>query len=250
MPRFEKEAILLPAFFNSKGELRPDAVLSLFQEMAIDHVNQYRLGRDDLLEQGLAWVVIQTRFVYCGLPEPKTPVRLATWSLLPRHAMVQREYEIADRTGRPLVLGTSQWVLIDLETRKPTLRINEILKVFKHGTTPNFDKRSKMLRSFERRGEGTLIIPEAADIDGNNHVNNVRYAAFMVQMMPEDLPMLDQFCIDYRKEMRLGEAFRLYTRREDHRFLIEGATEADDELVFIGEAHFAGQTHSESALQS
>ena len=65
-----------------------------------------------------------------------------------------------------------------------------------------------------------------SDIDGNNHVNNARYGAFVADSIPEDLrqAVFTDFRLNYAKEAKLGQKLEIFGNRN----------ESEKKLTFVG----------------
>ena len=235
MPKMEKEIRFDVTQFDSKGQLKPDALLTAFQDIASDHVDHYHVGMEDLIKINLLWVVIQTKYVVKEKVLPDQKYIIATWSLKPRHGMVQREYSLCDETGKHLIIGVSRWVLMDLNTRKATLKMEEVLANFKQHDVSNFEKRQRLLKPFPQTDNGHVVVPDESAIDFNDHVNNSCYAAYATDLLQPDSGRISEFTIDYHKEMRLGETLVLYQQADAEAGTVdvEGFSEVGDELVFV-----------------
>ena len=114
--------------------------------------------------------------------------------------------------GTPLVTGISSWLLVDpaahriiptkqFDLRKPveTQKTHDCLKYGKIAVPEQLDA------CYER----TILY---SDIDGNGHVNNARYGAFMADAIPESLrgAAFTDFRLNYAKEAKLGETLRVF----------------------------------------
>ncbi len=95
-----------------------------------------------------------------------------------------RDFEVRGNDGRLMVRATSQWIMIDLETRRP-LRLSEHLRRWgeyharawdrEFGKFPDFDPQKS--HEFKCRFD---------DIDVNQHINNAVYAVWRTESVGFD----------------------------------------------------------------
>lgn len=229
---FQREAKLSPSLFSSGGKLPPASVLSLFQEIAIAHAETHGFGYDALKEKDLLWVVTQTRYELISHPAPEETVLLQTWFLPPRHGIVQREYLITDQQNGIYVKGSSCWVLMNALTRQLAPRLSEVLSGQVSYDVSNFARRARLLPKFESAPAQAALVTTQTAIDSNGHVNNVRYAEYMMAAAEHPAEDIRSFQIDYHKEMRCGEMLQLSTRYAENEVFVQGSNQ-DGQPVFL-----------------
>lgn len=232
---FQKEINLERCDFNSDDQWNLSQILTRFQEVASDHVDSHSIGIHDLIKKDLMWVVLQTKFEICETGRPGDAVWLKTWFLPPRHKVAQREYQITDLEDHVMVKGTSRWIVMNAATRQVDSRLDEVLSGQDSCLNKNFEKRMALMRDFEAEGKEVEIIPGETAIDFNGHVNNARYLEYMCDALGNEMNCRSIVQIDYHKEMRCGEALRLFTQKNGEGIKVKGLN-AEGELVFIGSA--------------
>ena len=157
-------------------------LLRLVTDAAVEDFNQRLMGYDELTANGIGILVSRQSFRIHSMPEGNRKVTVKTWEEKPEALQFVRAYEIFDtETKEKLVSGLSTWLLVDLNKRR-------ILPI----------KNFTMRKAPELRTEhdclplGKIAFPENAellcerpiwysDIDGNGHMNNARYGAFVVE---------------------------------------------------------------------
>ena len=103
--------------FDRYGRLKPSAVLSLFQEAATVQAGVMDIGHDAMERRGVFWAVIRTYYEVIQQPQLYTSVQVRTWPHSPSRFSFQRDYIVTSLDGEMLLRGTSEWVLMSLETR-------------------------------------------------------------------------------------------------------------------------------------
>ena len=213
--------------FDRYGRMQPSAILDMFQDVATVHAEELGIGRDDLLARGVFWVVVRSKFEIVEAPEHYHVVTARTWPHTLTRFSFMRDFSMLDEGGRLLVKATTEWVLMDVESRK-------FVSVKDYCDVPDdYDEE----RSFERKprkipdfAEGNrpvhVVVPGYSDIDVNGHVNNARYADYVIDALnPGEGACIRTFQIDYRHEVLPGVPLHVHTLVEDARVLAKGVNE-------------------------
>ena len=94
-----------------------------------------------------------------------------------------------------------------------------------------FEDPSPRIRDFETEGEGLKVVPLASQIDVNGHVNNTKYANFVLDALsPEKALPLKEFRMEYHKEVLPGEKLNILTTQQDGTILARGENEAGEKM--------------------
>lgn len=208
----------------SDGHIRPSALQYEFQEIAGEHAGMAGMGFREMTAEGIMWVVTKIRYRLYGSLQPDTDYRLVTYPRPKRGMLYQRDYQIFTMDGTHLCDGISQWCIMDYITR----RILRLPKDFvgEFCTTPILPEGFQRIRTGELTPAGSYTVTEA-DLDGNNHTNNCRYAD-MVELALGSVSATD-FSIGFAKETRLGDVIDLYTSpAEDGRTIVSGSVEGQN----------------------
>ena len=220
--------------FDRYCRLQPAAVLDLFQDAAAEHALQFGMGFEDMARRGLVWVVLRVHYQQLAQPKLFDEVQITTWPHPPGALDFGRDYRIDAADGTPLVIGSSTWVVIDLETRKlvPAKEVGFPMdSVRDEHIIPG---RLRKLRDFPAEGDGIQIWSQYTDMDLNGHVNNAKYANYVINALrPGPDGMLESFQLDYHHEVMPDTALTLHIRREDNALLCKGC-DSEGTLMFTG----------------
>ena len=229
---FEKEFYLRTADFDCRMDLQPASVLDLFQDVAGEHARVLGIGRDTMLENRLIWVIVKVRYRILSMPKQFDRVRVKTWPLPPRRSLFQREYKIMAEDGTPLVLGSSEWVVIHSERRR-LVPIGDVYPL-KDGFLEerNFEDGFPRLTDFSGDGESRTILPLFSELDVNGHVNNTKYANYVMDTVnPNEREHISEFQIEYHREVQPDHPLSLLAVRGEGRIDIKG-TDPDSTRMF------------------
>ena len=190
----------------SAGGIRPSALQYEFQEIGGEHAASAGMGIAEMSADGHMWVVTKIRYRLYGSLSPDTDYHLVTYPRPKRGMLYQRDYQIFAMDGTKLCEGISQWCIMDYTTRR-ILRTNKDF-VGDFDTNPILSEGFPRFRPDVLTPAGSYTIT-AADLDGNNHTNNCRYADMVEQVIPNCSPA--DFSINFARETRLGDVIELFT---------------------------------------
>lgn len=161
------------------GVIRPVMLMNELQGLADKNAEMLNGGRTFCKEHNIAWVVTHYLVDIIELPRANEELTFSTWPSGHGGVKAIRDFEIRGADGRLMVRATSQWVLIDLKTRRP-LRISEFLPEWSVLAERAFD------RSFEKCADFVpskthVISCRYDDIDVNQHINNAVYAVWATE---------------------------------------------------------------------
>lgn len=203
----EKEFTLRESDFDCFDNLKASAILDLFQTVASEHVSLHGGGFSDMLAKNLAWVVTKIRF---DVFAPLCASRKVTVKTVPHAKKLigyTRDYYVIDESGKTVIKGTSQWVLIDFTTRRIA--------------RSDFDFDGEFSDEYAYPNERLEKVPavsspelsrydvKRADLDHNRHVNNVRYLDMVFDAEQDPSLPLRTVKINYVEEVRNGETITI-----------------------------------------
>lgn len=226
--------------FDRYGRVQPWALLDLFQDMATAHAVELGIGGEDMMSRGVFWAVVRSKFEVVSEPHHHQRVVVRTWPhSLSRFSFI-RDFTMADESGDTLVKATTEWVLMDIETRKFVSAKDYYAGPTDFSEDRSFPKKPRKVSGFDEGNRAeAIIVPAYCDIDVNGHVNNAMYARYVVNALdPGEVGAVKTFQIDYRQEARLGSPLRVQTLVEDGRVLTKGIRE-DGETSFASEIVYA-----------
>lgn len=219
--------------FDRNRRIKPSAVMDIFQDIAGAHANRLGCGFDDLIGENRMWVLIRTKISIISRPEMHSEVLVETWPLEPSRAGFRREYRMTDLNGNVLIIGSSDWVIIDSVLRRmvPAGDVYPIKDGF--CTDLMHPERLAKIRDFEPDSEAFFVLPDYCDIDMNGHVNNIRYMDYVINALGEDSQReIKSVQIDYRKEVLSNESLEIFTKAEENEILAKGL-DSEGNLKFL-----------------
>ena len=99
-----------------------------FQESAGHHSQTAKLGYEHLLEKGQFWVLSRFFIEIDRYPEWQEQVCVETWSKGPDGIFALRDFTFFDADDKEIVRGTSGWLTLDTEKRRPQ-RLDQFARI-------------------------------------------------------------------------------------------------------------------------
>ncbi len=228
MNRFDVDYYLRTSDFDMNSRIHPAAVLDLFQEVAGGHAAMLGCSFADMLEKNLLWMVTRVRFSVIKSPLKNSYAKVYTWPLEPNRVIFQREYSVTDEQGALLIRGSSEWAAVDCNQRKLVAAKGVYPEKVEYLTDKMYEGRLPRLHDFDCQDKICTITPTFSDIDCNGHVNNTKYAIYVMNCvnLGNDEEIAD-FQIDYHKEIQQGDKIDLYCKREGNTIFAKGLREKD-----------------------
>lgn len=215
--------------FDCRGHIKPSAVLDLFQEAAGVHAGALGVGFDDLMKKQLLWVLVKVKYQVLNNIKRHQRVVVKTWPLKPSRIVLERDYLIEDEKGNVLVKGTSQWVTIHSEKRKfvPSPDIYPFEDFCEDRT---FEEKFSKNADFDSEDAVKKITPSFCELDMNGHVNNIRYADYVLNCLDLKDEAIESFQLDFHKEVYKDMPVSIYIEKSDGQILAKGANEQGERM--------------------
>lgn len=229
---YSKAFDLRTSDYDRYNRLLPASILDLFQVVAGEHADVLGCGVNSLMEKGLLWMLVRTKYQVVKWPALWQHVIVKTWPLPESRAGFQREYLVESEDGELLIKGTSDWVVIHAEKRRIMPTNGVYPENFEYIKDKNFEERAARVPDFEIADDGIEVCPRYSQLDMNGHVNNTKYANYAIDALnPDQNTPLNTFQIDYRHEVYQGEKITVYANSTDGTTLIKGLSD-DGSLKF------------------
>lgn len=227
---FSKNYYLRALDFDMNSKILPRAVLEIFQDIAGAHAETDGFGFDDLKLKNLFWIIVRTKFIIEKQPKKYVDVKVTTWPLEPKGYFFRRDYIIEDQNGDVLIRGTSDWMILNSESRSLTAAKDIYPEDTVYKTDLAIDEKLKKLRDFKGDTAEYNVTPAFCDIDVNGHVNNTRYADFVINAINPESREIKSFQIDYLKEVLKGEPLTILTGFEDNKAFSKGINTQEEKM--------------------
>ncbi len=194
---------------NPSGFATLPALLNLLQEAASLNAEELGFSKSNFAGAGLniSWVLTRLRLDMSRYPRWEDAVTIVTWPRKGRKITALRDFELflgAERIGA----ATTEWMIIDLATRRASVIPPAVFGLANDERQPALGDAefSRLAWNCKERGADALSFrAKRSDIDLNGHVNNVHYAEWFLETVPESAGVCRSCEIVFRSETLAGE---------------------------------------------
>ena len=197
--------------------MRPTAMLDLMQEAANVNASTLGFGYDEMMNSNTAWVLSRIHVKFNNTPRWRDEVNLKTWHKGVSKLFYLRDFILSDKEGTPMVLATTSWLIIDMNTRR--LVRNSDLALNNTAIHAIETPADKVVVPVDIEPELVRKHPVTwSEIDTNGHVNNVKYAVWAIDAVKqEDIKErpLKELLINYDAEVMPGDVVKISRIRQE-----------------------------------
>lgn len=197
--------------------MRPTAMLDLMQEAANVNASTLGFGYDEMINSNTAWVLSRIHVKFMNTPKWREEVNLKTWHKGVSKLFYLRDFILSDKAGNPMVLATTSWLIIDMNTRR--LVRNSDLALSDTAMHAIETPADKVVLPVDIEPELVRKHPVTwSEIDTNGHVNNVKYAVWAIDAVKaEDIKErpLKELLINYDAEVMPGDTVKISRVRQE-----------------------------------
>ncbi len=209
-----KEIIIPSGMCDHHSKLSIADHFTLIMDLATEHGSSLGLGRQDLEQKGLIWLITKTKIRLIHRPEMLQKVTAATWPAPPGKIQCIRYYTLSD--GETLLAeAKNEWVMLETATGRLHRVADAYPSDIDHCTDTVCDTPfCRPSPDFSEAGQLASYTVRSVDIDGSHHMNNVAYVrqvlgAFTCKELEEmDIQEIE---VAYRAQCYEGEtlSFRI-----------------------------------------
>lgn len=182
-------------------------LIDLFTDVATFQSEEFGVGINYMMEHNMAWVLYKWDINIIRYPKYREKITVSTKAYSVRKFYAYRKFYILDSNGSIIAEANSVWLLINIKERKPLKVPDYLIKIFR---IPENEKALKIgkFNNFNDIDNTIEFKVRYSDIDTNGHVNNEKYASWMIESVPSDVVKnyyMSNIKITYKKETKYGE---------------------------------------------
>ena len=162
--------------------------------------------------ENISWVLTRLKVKMLRFPKWGETVSILTFPRGGRKIVAYRDFVLSDAEGRELGYATSEWMLIDLASRKVVAIPEAVFAAANTVREPVFgDEPFVKLRwdCCEVLSDALVFRARRGDIDLNGHVNNVHYVEWLMEGRPDAACPCRELDIVFKSETLAGEEVRV-----------------------------------------
>ena len=215
------------------GKLSLPGLGQLLISTATQHAENLGFGFKELKKQNLNWVLFRMNIEIKQLPAWNDSVTLTTWPQGVKGLFGLREFTMKDAKGKSLVVAGSEWMIIDLETRRPK-RLNQFEDILKFESSEKaFDKTALIPNTKGIFTDLFSVVVRHADMDFNGHATARRYFDWMDDGLfhlhaDRDISMIQ---VTFFQETYLNETITIQV--DEHKTTVRGIKQSNGKVAFM-----------------
>nr|XP_027068103.1 palmitoyl-acyl carrier protein thioesterase, chloroplastic-like [Coffea arabica]XP_027068104.1 palmitoyl-acyl carrier protein thioesterase, chloroplastic-like [Coffea arabica] len=172
-----------------------ETLMNHLQETALNHVKSAGLLGDgfgstpEMAKRNLIWVVSKMQVLVDRYPTWGDVVQVDTWVAASGKNGMRRDWLVRDcKTGDVITRASSLWVMMNKETRRLSKIPDEVraeIEGYYLDSPPIVDEDGRKLPKLDDKTAEyirTGLTPRWSDLDVNQHVNNVKYIGWILEV--------------------------------------------------------------------
>ncbi|MBO5647712.1 MAG: hypothetical protein J6S30_02990 [Kiritimatiellae bacterium] len=190
------------------------AVCNWLQEAASINAEELSFSKTNFEAAGanISWVLTRLRVRMTRFPKWGERVSILTFPRGGRRIVAYRDFVLTGEGGEELGTATSEWMLIDLASRKLVAIPEAVFAAANTVRKPVFGEESQPKFRWDCReslSDALVFRARRGDIDLNGHVNNVHYIEWFLEGRPDSAPPCHEVDVIFKSETFAGEEVRV-----------------------------------------
>jgi medium-chain acyl-[acyl-carrier-protein] hydrolase len=216
--------------------IRINNLLLLFQEAAHVSAENLGFGYADMVKNNRVWVLSNLKLQFLSFPEWMDNIEVQTWPCGFNRLLAFRDYIVNDSKGNRCINATSDWLAIDIDSRKP-FNMNDF-----RTPLPQAEERAMsepLTRLNPKRMDVGNKIAEIkvpySSIDENGHVNNSEYVKWTLDAMKANSMRIDNFSslqISFLSEVFENDTCEIFFSESGNVITLYGKKSDTGEFIF------------------
>jgi acyl-ACP thioesterase len=229
------------------GRAKPSAIMGYFQDIATEHANILGIGYDEMSAQNLGWIMIRMSFKALRCPRIGDELTVQTFPERPNNFDVNRGYYIFDDKGDAIVLGSSKWCVLSIDSQ----RLQRCAPLFTHfeddvfiPNQPFDDANPKLNFVADSSGPMVKVFEQGVrltELDRNMHMNNARYGDIMFNAFDFEYlkgHRIARLDVNFLAQLFVGDSYEVYRGYADNVAHVEAVKSGTDTVLFRARAEF------------
>ena len=205
------------------NEATNKALLAIMQDIACLHSESVGYGVLEIEIKKRAWMLLDWKMEVIKRPKYNDEINVETWSRKVERLYAYRDFQFKDKDGNIISIGTSRWIFVDTDRKRPVRLTADIANLYESETDKNV-----FLEEMEDIKCGGYLFKkdycvQRRDIDINQHMNNLSYLDMAYEILPEDIyntKVFNNIRIVYKKEILYGEKVECYYEEQNNKHII------------------------------
>lgn len=221
--------------------IKDRGILEIFENIATHHSDIVGYGVNDIEKTGTTWILMEWKVEVIKRPKYGEKLKVNTWARtingILKKKYTYRDFEMYDENNNLLAIGTSKWVLIDMNTGKITTITDEVFEKYKPEDKSVFEEPElEKVKIPENYSNETVYQVTRRDVDFINHMHNLYYLDLAYNALPNEVynkSPFDKFRISYKREIKLNDIVKCKYSFVDGEHIISIYSEDNSKLHSI-----------------
>ena len=216
---YEFESRIRYSEVDAEQNLTILGLIDFFQSCSTFHSEDLNIGVDYLNANHVGWIVVSYHVVVEKLPKLGDYVHIQTSPYNLKGMFGYRNFAMTDENGNRLAYADSLWVLMDLETGKPTKILPEMSEKYQLDPPIPMEKTNRKITIPDDAIAMDPVPVQRYFLDSNHHMNNGKYIMIAQSYLPEDFKV-SAFRVEYRNQAYLGDILYPFVSISDERIIV------------------------------
>ena len=161
--------------------MRIQCICNYMEEAAGLHADKLGVGLEQMIAGGHAWVLAKMRLDLRRRPGPGERIVVHTWPVGIERLQFRRDFIFYDEFRQVLATAVTQWVVIGVASRRVERFPAHVAALSPENPPLAQESGDIRIPAVAQGRPGPSFPVRLADIDQNQHVNNVRYVDFALE---------------------------------------------------------------------
>ena len=117
-----------------KNEATNKALLAIMEDVAGLHSASVGYGVLDIETKKRVWILLDWKMKVIKRPKYNDDIKAETWSRKVERLYAYRDFQLKDKEGNIIAIGTSRWILIDTDRKRPVKLTADIADLYESET--------------------------------------------------------------------------------------------------------------------
>ncbi len=208
----EEKFLVTSADVDFEQKLKISSLTNYLIQISWHHAEDLGWGVDDLLKYNLVWVLSGLHIKLDKYPDWRETITVITWPKGINRLFYLRDYLIKNETGEIIGRATSNWLMIDIDKRRPKLHELDDLLKNANKNRHAIEEVIPMLRQNNEVISTTDFAVRYSDVDLNKHLTTTRYVDWVMDTFsPDEVENKrpKSFMANFVKEVRFGREVKM-----------------------------------------
>lgn len=240
----EESVLVTSADTDFTKTLRASSLTNMIIQIAWHHAESLGFGMKFLHDNNLVWMLSRMHLKVYSKPFWNSRLQLTTWPKGIHRLFYLRDFEVYDSSRQEVASVTSEWLIIDLNVRRPKLYQPDSTLFQENKDKHAIETLVPRLKDIAGNYETYTNKVMYSDIDLNNHLTTTRYIDWMMDTF--DLPFLEKWVcsdivVNFIREIPFGTKviIKRFEVLKKEKYLFEYQSPEGTQIFFRGTLQFS-----------